>query len=368
MKYDPFARGPLPVGVRTIQLPTDSFVLRPVPVDIWYPATEAFRGKDLNDATRDPIRVPGLPDTTQSAVRDADAVPGTYPLILYSHGGYGHRQECTHLCTHLASYGFVVAAPNFPGDNLADLLPGPDGSEAVVAKTPIDESAARRPKQASSFLGQLLSMSPVPGVTLDAQRIGTTGISMGGYTSLALNSVDRRPSASFAMCPMFGEHSLLAAVKRLQSLLHVDDWGRPVQTCVLSGAVDPLVNARDMRVLYERLSTPKRLVVVEKAGHMHWADRAEFGHEFYRNYYLSGTFPDPDIDAIALGTAMLPISELCTEQQTGDVVRGLCLAHMDAHLNGDAHAHEFLEGDIAAVFAPRGVTLEVKSETSTLTV
>jgi predicted dienelactone hydrolase len=34
------------------------------------------------------------------------------PLVLYSHHSAGHRRAATFLCTHLASHGYVVAAPD----------------------------------------------------------------------------------------------------------------------------------------------------------------------------------------------------------------------------------------------------------------
>ena len=360
MGYDPFARGQHPVGVCTIALDVDA---GPVLIELWYPATEATRGRDLDAATRDTFTIfPGGPTAAQQAVRDAPSARGVFPLVLYCHGGYGHRRECSHLCTHLASHGYVVAAANFPGDSITDLMPNADGSAATIAKTPVDDSAAKRPSQASFFIERLIAMDLPAGLRIDASRIGTAGISMGGYTSLAVNSVSRRPMASFAMCPMYGDKSLLPAVRRLQKLLRVDDWERPVPTCVLTGAVDPLVNVEDMRSLYHRLATPKRLVVVERAGHLHWADGAKDGHEQYRQWYLSGAFPDPEIDAIALGTAMRPFSELCTEEQGGATARALCLAHMDAYLKNDVEARLFLDGDLASSFAARGIDLNVKAE------
>ena len=51
--YDPFARGAAPVGVRTIELRDESRGGRTLTVELWYPATDAYRGQDLDDATRD---------------------------------------------------------------------------------------------------------------------------------------------------------------------------------------------------------------------------------------------------------------------------------------------------------------------------
>jgi dienelactone hydrolase len=368
MTYDPFARGAHPVGVRTIEIRDTALAAGPVLAELWYPAIDAHRGHDLDDAFRDRFEVAaGLPAASQDAVRDAAPLQGTCPLFMYFHGAYGHRRECTTLCTHLASHGYVVGSIDFPGDNIRDMMPGPDGSPPAVTKTPVDESAARRPVQASLFLGHIIAMGGLRGLRVSPDLIGTGGMSMGGFTSLALNSVDRRPRASFPMCPMFGERSLVPQMARLAKLLRVDDWQRLVPTCLLTGELDPLVNVEDMHVLYRQLATPKRLVVLRRAGHVHFADGAEMVHELLRQGYLSGEFSDPELkgDAgIALGKAMRPFAELCTEAQSGGTARALCLAHLDTHLRAKPEARAFLGGDLVQTFADElGVSLDVMVET-----
>ena len=362
--YDPFARGRHPVGVRTIEFHDLSLADRPIPIEVWYPATDAYYGQDLADGTRDRFVVaPGLRMATQNAVRDAEAIDGVFPLVMYFHGGYGHQRECTHLSTHLASNGYVVAAPAFPGDNIVDLMPANE-AEATVARTPIDESAMKRPRQASSLIEHLISRTGM-GFGVDADRIGTMGFSMGGFTALAVNSVSRRPRAVFAMCPLWGQRSMLPQVRRLAPLLRVDDWGRPVATCLLTGELDPMVVADDVRLLHRTLALPKRLYVLARAGHLHWADGAQAAHEQFRQAYLSGAFPDPEIDAIALGTAMRPFAELCSEEAAGDATRALCLAHMDAAFKANTTASAFLDDEVVRTLAARGVGLEAAGDTRT---
>lgn len=84
-EYDPFARGPFPVGVRTISA-RDTTRERLYSCEIWYPASAQHVGQDMAPATQDVFTAPsGETRRRQMAVRDAVAQSGTYPLILFSH-------------------------------------------------------------------------------------------------------------------------------------------------------------------------------------------------------------------------------------------------------------------------------------------
>ena len=108
--YDPFVRGRFPVGVRTIEA-RDAVRDRLFPCEIWYPAAAHHAGRDLAPDTWDSFAVPRSDALrSQTAVRDATAQPGTYPLIMLSHPSGTHRRTATFLCTHLSSHGYVVAA------------------------------------------------------------------------------------------------------------------------------------------------------------------------------------------------------------------------------------------------------------------
>ena len=123
MGYDPFARGPFPVGVRTTTLTDAARGGRRLPLEVWYPATDAHAGQDTVDPTRDRYEMlPGLPSVSQDAVRDAAARQGPFPLVAFSHGYGGHRRQSTFLCTHLASHGYVVAAPEHVGNTVLDAM------------------------------------------------------------------------------------------------------------------------------------------------------------------------------------------------------------------------------------------------------
>jgi dienelactone hydrolase len=352
-----FNRGPATVGVKSLELRDAD--ASPLVTEVWYPAVEQPLGADLDEATRDEFTIAErMPRASQHAVRDAKPRPGRLPLVMYFHGGYGHRRESSSLCTHLASHGYAVAAPDFPGDHIADVMPVSFGGNATVATTPIDESAVRRPRQAIAALDGLLAAASRIGLELDGKRLGSTGISMGGYTALAVNSLDTRFAASFAMCPMFGTRGPLRAVARLQGLLRLDDWRQCPHVFVLASELDSHVMLADLRDLHDRLPSPKRFAVLKRAGHIHFADAAEAGHEMYRKAYLSGEFPDPELDAIALGLAMRPFAELVSEADANATARALLLAHMDSVLRQNGNAATFLDRGLAATFAARGIELE----------
>jgi dienelactone hydrolase len=352
--YDPFIRGASPVGVRTLELHGAAGEV--FTTEIWYPAAATYARQDLDVGDAFQI-APGLPATRQQAVRDATPSRGLRPLVMYFHGAYGHRRECSAVCTHLASHGYVVAALDFPGDNVKDTLPGEDGAAPKIANTPVDESMRHRPRQAAAVLDALRLAAPGLGLEIRTDRVGCCGMSMGGYTSLAVNSHDKRFATSFAICPFYGTRGLVSAATRLQNL-RVDDWGRPVPVFILTGELDPFVAVADMHELHGKLASPKRLAVLKRAGHIHFADNARSVHEGLRTWYLSGEFPDPELDAVAIATAMRPFDELVSESDSLATARALCVAHMDAQLRGDAAARALLAGDLATVFAERGIELE----------
>src|SRR5262249_19323516 len=185
---------------------------------------------------------------------------------------------------------------------------------------------------------------------IDPTRVGACGQSAGGWTTLGLNSVNRRMAASFAIEPLRGFRSMVPGIAEMAGWLRLDDWGRLVPTFVLAGEADPIIVLDDLRELYAALRAPKRFASLGGAGHWHFNDNAEFSHEVFRQMYLT-SFPDDSFDTGALGIAMRPFAELCPEAHAADTQRALCLAHMDAQLKDDEAAAAFLDDDLAGSFA-----------------
>ncbi|MBC8292498.1 MAG: hypothetical protein H8E45_04950 [Proteobacteria bacterium] len=176
------ALGQWPVGVTTLQmadvsrLDVDGLSARPVAVELFYPSTAAATaGIPLDATTLMGGQMPPSP-----AYRDVAMATGSFPLLVFSHGFAGTRNQSIYLVTHLASHGYVVASPDHHGNTLPDLLNG------VVDF----DSAVNRPVDISFLLDELLAANATPGDFLegaiDATRIGMSGHSFGGYTTLAI--------------------------------------------------------------------------------------------------------------------------------------------------------------------------------------
>lgn len=361
MTYNPFKRGEYPVGVRTIELVDQSRSGRSFPLEIWYPATEDYRGKDLDDATRDHFTIaPMLPGKSQDAVRNAIPADGRFPLILHSHCAVSHRRDGSFLCAHLASYGYVVASPEFIGDTIGEMLS--DIANAKNGTTPLRATpeiiTANRPQDALFALNSLLDgVEPIIAEHIDNEQIGICGVSLGGWTSLRILSLDREPKVAFVVAPSWGTNGPFPDTKIQHSLIKLDDWKRPVPVFLVAGERDALIVLDDMRELGKWLPLPKRFAVLGGASHFHWGEDAEELYKMFKTMWENGALPGADVDALAKNSP--PFSELCPNWHGTTALQALCLAQMDEHLKGNVNAKAFLDNNPAESFAERGINLEV---------
>lgn len=165
---DPSGPGPFAVGVTTLTL-VDAVRGRTLVTEVWYPADTA--GRDT------PVR------------------RGRYTLILLAHGNCGFRTNYEYLTIPLASFGFVVAAPDFPGFNKTDCDAGvPPGD--VVNDPPRD----------LSFLRVTLRDPAGPGGQfanhLRRKRAGLVGHSLGGLAVVNASLADPAFTAVVGLAPL----------------------------------------------------------------------------------------------------------------------------------------------------------------------
>ena len=184
---DPAKAGPYDVGATELTFERQDTATgdpRALDVVVWYPA-DASGGKL---------------DATLEGVRDAPLAEGApWPLILFSHGSGGSPLQSKFLMGHLASHGFVVAAVPHPGNTFEDC--GGLCSEA----SELARSAQNRPDDVmfstdSVFAEAKRSGSLLEGA-IDETRLGASGHSFGGWTTLEVLKRDDRFAAGMPLAP-----------------------------------------------------------------------------------------------------------------------------------------------------------------------
>lgn len=252
---DPAAAGPWRAGVRTIEL-TDPARGRTLPVDVWYPVAPmsptgsgggaADEGTD-NEYVLDTV-IGVLGRASSPARRDAAPAPGgPRPLVVFSHGFGGIRFQSFFLTEHLATHGFVVAAPDHVGNRLSDFALLSD--DAAVAQSSVD-----RPLDVAFVRAALLAD---PAWDLDPARVAVAGHSFGGWTSVEAAARDPGFAAVVALAPGF----LHGAVPERAA-----DVGRPL--CILGGTADRTTPFEEhQRPAFAAARPPKLLVAFADAGH-----------------------------------------------------------------------------------------------------
>ncbi len=317
MTYDPFARGPLTVGVRTGAI-FDGTRDRRLVYEVWYPAA-ARRGQ----IERDSFTMPGRATAShQQAARDTAALAGTYPLVAFSHSSYGDRRQSSFLTTHLASHGYVVVAADHAGNTASDFV----ARQGATAMTPDELSTYiariiedRRPDLRALIDRAIDGGMGEPSALVDRDRIGLAGWSFGGWSVLATPEADARVAAVVAMAPAGGSRPLPGIIPAMLTFA----WSRAIATLVLTGDADRFTPLDGVRDVFARAPSPKRMFVLRGGDHGHFAD-----------------------DVAPTGP---------TKDQAHLFTRGLALAHLDAALKDDEDARRYVEGDIAGDLQGRGV-------------
>lgn len=324
MDYDPFVRGPFPVGARSGQVVDAGRDGRQLPFEVWYPAALRYGGLDLNRSTQDRYTVrPDAPALRQAAVRDAPAQTGRYPLVVFSHTSYGHRRQSTFLCTHLASHGYVVAAADHTGNTFTDLT---DRVTAAVTLSQVERDAyvrqiiADRVPDLRLIVDHLLDgdTGEISG-QIDRLRLGLIGWSFGGWAVLAALEADDRFGAVVAIAPAGSSTPLPGIIPAPLTFI----WKRAVPTLYLVAERDRFTPLSGMAEFLERTPSQKAIVVLRHADHDHFGDHIEV--------------------------------ELCPRPHAHLFTRGLALAYLDAALKEDSPARDFVTQDPAAAVRARGV-------------
>ena len=224
--------GPYDVGVTTITI--NAGTERPLTLDVWFPIA------DVGDAPLHQYTlIPGVyyesPDAV-TATADQIAPDGPYPLVVYTHGSGGLRYIASYYTEAIASYGYIVAAPDHTGNTAADRLLG---SEAEF-----DVTALNRPNDVEAVINAMLDPTSTETAgfvaAVDPDSIAVTGHSFGGFTALAVAGGYENPLGSFVadgridaiipLAPATGDGTRLMSDAGLESI--------QVPTLVMVGTKD----------------------------------------------------------------------------------------------------------------------------------
>jgi predicted dienelactone hydrolase len=273
------------------------------------------------------------------------------PLVVFSHGLGGHRRQSTFLCTHLASHGFVVAAPDHPGSTFADAAPifarGEQGGWAGLRDW-VAAGMVSRPRDVIDLADGLAGglVASLVG-RFDPSRLAVAGHSFGGWTALTTAARDPRVRAVIGLAPAGGRGAY--AGDPLAEGVELA-WRQEVATLVIAAAEDSILPLAAPRELFARVHSPKRFYALAGADHMHFLDDPARAHDMLRLMPVAARLP---------GGPPRPFSQLLPARAGRSAVRGLGLAHLDAHTRARAAARAWLAGDLSAALAPVGATLRL---------
>lgn len=216
---------------------------------------------------------------------------------------------------HLASHGYVVAAPEHTGNTRRDLRPAgappltPPEREAFIARM----IRARVP----DMIVTLDRMIADRGV--DAARIAVAGWSFGGWAALATIETDARPAAVVALAASGGEDPLPGIIPARLTYAR----RRVVPALFLAADRDQFIPASAVAETFRRSPPPKRMFTLRDADHGHFADEVPAG--------------------------------MCPPHEAHLFTCALALAHLDDAIRDDPGARAWLGDDPLASLRSRGV-------------
>ena len=195
--------GPFQVGVKISQA---SMQGREIPMMIWYPAAPHLPEKPFKYNTG----IKGAATLDAPLNREG----GPYPFLLFSHGATACACQSVYYTENLASFGYIVAAPDHDDSRVCHIEGPPDistwrtawayiksfgslsGLVTAIFGDYVEEinyDLSFRPAEASAVINQVLQWHNDQNSFLSnmiaIDKIGATGHSLGGLTTLMLGGL-----------------------------------------------------------------------------------------------------------------------------------------------------------------------------------
>jgi dienelactone hydrolase len=232
---DPLSMGPFPVGVTTTvfvdKSRTDNFTKEPrtLVTEIWYPASDDARRLPVNKYSQFypggvTVEIDELLKKfykmsaaeidkiyLNDAHRDAVVRKGRFPLVVFSHGNGGTRNQNTFWCDYLASHGYIIVSADHTGNARMTVI---NGKPIVFQASERQNSAKDRPLDMIFLLDQMTAWDKGADKRfagrIATERAAATGMSFGSFTAHWVTDQDPRFKAMIAMSGAPDTHTNLS--------------------------------------------------------------------------------------------------------------------------------------------------------------
>lgn len=258
--------GPFGVGQRSLTLSSNG-----ANVKVWYPANpNAYHGQSASYNVVDllPSSLKSLAKGVavvypSGAISNIEVASGRFPLVIFSHGFAGFNTQSTFLTSHLASWGFIVAAPNHDDRDLTAVLNNFLTGKGLGTTHSNDVTDL---ENTISLMGSQNATNSSPFFQhIDMNRIGAVGHSAGGAAVEKLAVEDHQVKVFIGLAGAtvgaFGQtaNGAGSTVPSVPGLLE-------------SGTADQVVPTKTMVAAYNHLNQPKRFITLTNAGHLVFSD------------------------------------------------------------------------------------------------
>jgi len=172
-------------AVGVIEIETAGAFGRKLPTMVWYPAVAGpSEGADAVSY------LGGLAKSPGGARLGSLPAKGPFPLVAFSHGNQGSRDQSYFLAEALARHGYVVVAPDHVGNTFFDYDAKLFGVMAIW-----------RPQDLTAAISRVLQPQAKDPKWLqglvDPAHIAAAGHSFGGYTALAVAGAAIQPPGAY---------------------------------------------------------------------------------------------------------------------------------------------------------------------------